>query len=379
MSSPLRLLLVEDSQDDTELLIRTLNRAGYEPDYERVESEKAMSSALGRRRWDIVIVDYSMPQFSGYAAIKLLNEHDCDVPCIMVSGCVNDDLGTIAMKSGAHDYLMKDNLERLGAVIERELREATDRREHQLTKEALLRNREQLLLAQRIQEKLFPHSGPQLPDFDIEGASYPAEATSGDYYDFVPLLDGTCGIVIADVSSHGFGPALLMAETRAYLRALAETHVDAVQMLKRANNLLVQDTTSNHFVTLFFAKLNPQERVFEYASAGHRGYHMDVSGHVTYLESTGLVLGLISDVNYELAPLMKLELGELVLLMTDGIAETSSIDGVLFGVERTLEVVRMHRAQGSRTIVKELYKAALEFGGGQPQMDDITAVVIRAE
>lgn len=124
MTKTLHVLIIEDSEDDAFLLLRELKRGGYEPVFERIETAAAMKEALDKRRWDVIISDYSMPQFSGLAALHLLNEIGCDIPFIIVSGKIGEDVAVEAMKAGAHDYIIKGNLTRLLPAVERELREA---------------------------------------------------------------------------------------------------------------------------------------------------------------------------------------------------------------------------------------------------------------
>ncbi len=129
MNVPLRVLLIEDSDDDAALVVRTLRRGGYDLTYTRVESAEAMRDALARHPCDLVISDYSMPQFSGPAALQLLHEVGIDLPFIIVSGTIGEETAVAAMKAGAHDFLMKGNLTRLIPAVARELREAVERRE----------------------------------------------------------------------------------------------------------------------------------------------------------------------------------------------------------------------------------------------------------
>ena len=136
MGEPLRVLLVEDSEDDTLLLVRSLRRGGYDPIWERVDTAAAMEAALDGRGWDLVISDHGMPAFDSSAALALLRRKGfVDLPFIIVSGQIGEDAAVAAMRAGAHDYLMKDNLARLNSAIERELREAEVRREHRLAEE----------------------------------------------------------------------------------------------------------------------------------------------------------------------------------------------------------------------------------------------------
>jgi len=124
MRIPLRVLMVEDSEDDALLLATELKRAGYELTHERVDTALAMKVALDRHAWDLVIGDYSMPHFNGTAALALLRERGFDIPYICVSGTITEELAVAAMKAGANDYVTKGQLKRLVPAIERELREA---------------------------------------------------------------------------------------------------------------------------------------------------------------------------------------------------------------------------------------------------------------
>src|SRR3712207_1935246 len=136
MGESLRVLLVEDSEDDATLLLRELRRGGYDPLCERVDTAGDMETALDERVWDLVIADHSMPAFSSSAALELLKGKGfVDVPFIIVSGRIGEDAAVGAMKAGAHDYIMKDNLARLNTAIERELREAESRRERRRAEE----------------------------------------------------------------------------------------------------------------------------------------------------------------------------------------------------------------------------------------------------
>ena len=136
-NTPLRVLIVESSEDDAHSLLRALQRGGYDPTFERVETAAAMKAALDQQTWDIVISDYSMPHFSGLAALTLLKESKLDLPFIILSGESGEDAVVEAMKAGAHDYVVKDNPPWLIPAIERELREAEARREHKRAQEAI--------------------------------------------------------------------------------------------------------------------------------------------------------------------------------------------------------------------------------------------------
>lgn len=145
MTTPLHVLVVEDSEDDTLLIAQELERAGYAPQWQRVETSEAMEKALRQQDWDLVIADYSLPHFNGLAAIEKVKDMGLDIPVIVVSGAIGEETAVGTMRAGASDYVMKNNLARLGPAVERELRQAEVRREHRQM-EARLRAAERLEL-----------------------------------------------------------------------------------------------------------------------------------------------------------------------------------------------------------------------------------------
>src|SRR3990172_2149591 len=137
MTTSLAVLMVEDSESDAQLIVRALKKAGYDVVVERVETAGQMHAAWGQRAWDIVISDYSLPQFDGRAALTLLRETGQDIPFIVVSGTIGEETAVAMMKAGAHDYLLKGNLARLAPAVERELAQAETRRERRRAEAAL--------------------------------------------------------------------------------------------------------------------------------------------------------------------------------------------------------------------------------------------------
>lgn len=142
MKKPLRVLMVEDSEDDVLLTILALKNSGYDPAYERVEDAGAMRKALLEKPWDVILCDYQLPQFNGLAAINLLKETGIDIPLIIVSGAIGEETAVECMRLGACDYIMKNNLPRLALAIERELKEAESRLQRKKAEEALRESEE---------------------------------------------------------------------------------------------------------------------------------------------------------------------------------------------------------------------------------------------
>lgn len=129
MAETLRVLIIEDSMEDTFFIVRELQRAGYVVDFERVETQAAMDQALKAGRWDLVISDYQMPSFDGATALEIFRETGLEVPFIIVSGVLGEVRAAEMLKAGADDYVMKDNLARLGPAVRRELERVQSRAE----------------------------------------------------------------------------------------------------------------------------------------------------------------------------------------------------------------------------------------------------------
>ena len=148
MATPLAVLIVEDSDSDAQLIVRLLKKAGYEITFQVVETAAHMRAALAQATWDIVISDYSLPQFDGPAALRLLQETGQDIPFITVSGTMGEETAVAMMKTGVHDYLMKGNLTRLAPAVDRELRDADTRRKRKRAEDALRESEAKLKKAQ---------------------------------------------------------------------------------------------------------------------------------------------------------------------------------------------------------------------------------------
>lgn len=151
MNKQLRVLLVEDSEDDAVLVIRELKKGGYTPVIKRVETPEEMQKLLEEKTWDLVVSDYVLPRFSGLNALKLLKKSGIDIPFIVVSGKIGEDTAVEAMRAGAHDYIMKDNLTRLNSAIRRELEDAEIRQKRRDAEKDLVQSHKEL---EKINKKL---------------------------------------------------------------------------------------------------------------------------------------------------------------------------------------------------------------------------------
>lgn len=235
--------------------------------------------------------------------------------------------------------------------------------------------------AHAIQQGLLPKQAPSLAGFRIGGKSLPAQDVGGDCFDFIPLDGDGLAIVLADASGHGIGPALIVAETRAYLHALTMTCPDMGQILTLTNARLANEVLEGRFVTLFLGRFDAASRSLVYGSAGHcPGYHLDGGGEIkTVLAPRGMPLGIDRGNSYSASAPISLRPNDLLLLYSDGIPEAHSPNGTLFGVERMLDLVRLHRRDTPENILDALFQALVAFCHGCPPQDDMTAVLLQVE
>ena len=257
-------------------------------------------------------------------------------------------------------------------------RDITERLKEQA---AMLESEEQFRVAREIQQHLFPREAPELEGFDIAGASKPAAATGGDYFDYLTTSDNHLALAIGDVSGHGVGPAMLMAETRAYLRLLARNRNDLSLILTRANTMMGEDVGKERFVTMLLVKLDPEKRTLVHASAGHSpAFVLGPDGEVkSELRRTGMPLGVMPDAEYNVSRHIRLAKGDVLVLLTDGLEEATNPEGELFGTGRILEAVHKSRQLKAAKIVESVFEALENFSGNAEQLDDLTMIVAKAQ
>ena len=238
----------------------------------------------------------------------------------------------------------------------------------------------EMRLGASVQRRLFPQEPPTIPGYDIAGTSAPTSATCGDYYDFIPLPDGRLAVCIADVSGHGVSAALIMTAARAYLRSLASTMTPLDRLAGELNRLLLADLEDHYFVTMILVLLDGASGALTWANFGHpTGYVFDRSGAVkAELKSGCTPLGLFPNLRCTQGPAITLDIGDTLVLLTDGILEAASTRGEEFGATAVLDVVRSVIDRPAREIADRVIAATQSFLDGQSQDDDLTVVVCKS-
>lgn len=503
MNQELRVIIIEDSEFDAVVMANVLEQGGYVLDFERIETAEELKKALSDRSWDLILSDYNLPDFNAPQALRILQDSKLDLPFIIISGGIGEDVAVAAMKSGAHDYLMKGQLARLVVAVERELGDAATRKARKQAEEELKENElryrllwensndgvvlmndsgeilfanpavtqmfgydsevllgsnlarlidhsddsleteetvpslihseqqlkevkgrrkdgttfpveiscsfmdmhghrlraaflrditqrketerelevheERLEAVREIQQWMFPKVPPSVGGYDIAGVSFPADAAGGDHFDYLPMKAGHIGFVVADVTGHGIGPALLMSEARAYLRLLALNRDSTGEILTRANEVLSDDLNFERYITMVLVCLEPEKHQLTFSNAGHpAGLVIDASGKVkTRLKRNGVPLGIRAKTTYPTSEKVDLTSGDLIFLYTDGFDEAMAEDESFFGVERMVDLIHQKRSLPSRDILQELFRLVDEFTGHQPQSDDLTGILIK--
>ena len=241
------------------------------------------------------------------------------------------------------------------------------------------RMREQLELARKIQRGFLPKTPPGLHGFEIAGWNEPCHEAGGDYYDYLRIPGGRLALAIGDVSSHGIGPALLMANARASLRALLQVTSDPGDVLTRLNDVLVPDMLDDHFMTMFVGILDLGTKRLRFALAGHerplllrRGTDDFVS-----LDTRGMPLGIRSGAEFPEGESVLLRPGDLAVCLTDGIREATNPRGEEFGQTRLRDTLLQNRNRPTAEIANAVRQSLADFTGECPQSDDLTLMILK--
>ncbi len=237
------------------------------------------------------------------------------------------------------------------------------------------RIQQELRVAGLIQHTLLPREVPSLPGWAVAAFYRPARAVGGDFYDFIPYPDGRVGFVIGDVTDKGMPAALLMATTRATLRTMAQRLEQPGEVLRRTNNAICPDVPPSMFVTCLYAILDPVSGHLTYANAGHNLPYRQIGAQVSELRATGMPLGLLPEMSYEVYETDLLP-GERLLLYSDGLVEAHNPQRDMFGNPR-LENLLTGCDDTSGALIARLIGALEQFSGAAwEQEDDITLVVL---
>ena len=389
-----RILVVDDEESIRNLLVDTLSYEGY--DCSEADGVSSALALLATHDFSLVISDIIMPGRTGLELLHELRSRYPDTFVIMLSGVVDTETAMRCIHLGALDYLVKPfTSDRLNLTVRNALQQRRLYLEHrayeqgleQKVREQTAQIREALLetaritqemeIARAIQEALLPRHFPKTERLEFAATYRPAGFVGGDYFDFFLRGDGLLDVVIADVSGHDVGSALLVAEIRG---ALKGQHIAALEgcaeTLSVLNEALHDDLTRvGLLVSMFYLRFDEHLLTLRYANAGHnRQLLLRCDGTVEELDGEGMIIGVTPHVDFEEKSLL-FSPGDRFLLFTDGIIEAENKTGEQFGVKRLAEALRGARHADSQEALAQILSALELFIAGTHQRDDLAMVV----
>ena len=234
----------------------------------------------------------------------------------------------------------------------------------------------EIRLAAEVQQNILPRAVPRIPGFDIAAKMRAAKIVAGDYYGFIEQPDHSTAIVIADVAGKGVAAGLLMPSIEIALRLNSPHESSTEKVIQDFNRVVCQLTGGLRFISLFYGKLSPALRRFEYTNAGHNPALLLRKGSVRQLCLGGPVLGLLAGATYA-TDAAQLENGDVLVLYTDGVVEAESPTGEFYSMERLQSITLALADQPADKIAEAIYKSLVDFQDSSTFKDDATLVIVR--
>ncbi|HSM69530.1 MAG TPA: GAF domain-containing SpoIIE family protein phosphatase [Xanthomonadales bacterium] len=237
---------------------------------------------------------------------------------------------------------------------------------------------QEVTVAREIQMSTLPKVMPKVDAYDVHGMFRPTDHTGGDLYDLV-VLDDKLFMLLGDATGHGFGPALSATQMQAMLRVSFRLGANLDQAYVQVNNQLEEDLPDDRFITAFMGFLDPHSHVVHYHSGGQGPilHFKAASGECEWRKPTSFPVGVMPLDGTAAAQTLKLEPGDVLALISDGVYEYTALDGSQFGEDRVADIMRSHHTRPMAELCQVMVDAAKAFGGEAPQADDITLVLVR--
>jgi serine phosphatase RsbU (regulator of sigma subunit) len=292
--------------------------------------------------------------------------------------CQGRLLGNLNVATSEWQLLTASDLQLLSAVGMQIAVTLERARLYELAEAQRARLERELKMARAVQASLLPHKLPDIPGFSLACAWHSAHEVAGDFYDVFPLADGRWGIVIADVSDKGAPAAMYMVLARSLIRARAGQTPSPAATLMEVNRALIEQSSAEMFVTVFYGILDPATRTLVYAIAGHNPpivRRASAPVRIEQLPASGPMIGLFNEVKL-IDAMISFAPGDMLVMHTDGLTEAGNANAEMFGDERLIQIVQAHPAASAQELLDAVMTQATTFAGGAPQSDDITLLVI---
>lgn len=383
---PSKKILVADDEPDLEHLIRQKFRKKIkENEYEFVFAQngaEAFELISNDPSINLILTDINMPVMDGLTLLTKIRELDDRLMrSVIVSAYGDMDNIRTAMNRGAYDFVTKPiDLNDLEITVEKSIKEIELYRQAMVFHNKLIAIQQELDIATAIQTSILPKTFPAFPDrkdFDIYAEMITAKEVGGDLYDFFLIDKNRLGVIIGDVSGKGIASALLMAVSKTLLKATALKGIPSDNILTEVNNILVEESPSNMFVTVFCGVLDTRNGAFEYSNAGHNPPFLISNGEVKPLENIGgLILGAMKDVEYE-SNVIIVKPDDTLFFYTDGVTEAMNANEEEFSEERLIQSLSGKNDLGADKLIFRVLNEVQKFSGGIEQSDDITCLSLK--
>jgi len=286
-------------------------------------------------------------------------------------------IGLITVFNKKSESGFTNNDQRLLGIIAAQSAHVIENARLYINEQTLLKLQEEMRLAYDIQVNLLPKENPIVESYQIAGKSIPAKEVGGDYYDFVSIDKNNLAFCLADITGKGIPAALLMSNLQATFRGQTLLNKSCKDSVAFANDLLFHNTSPTKFATLFNGILNNEKNEITYTNAGHNNPFLIKSDNtIKRLDVGGVIVGIMPSVPYN-EEVIQFEEGDLLVIFSDGITEAMNSEEEEYEEERFTKLLLKNKNKTSEELIDIIIDEVTQFCEGQPQMDDMTLIIIK--
>jgi phosphoserine phosphatase RsbU/P len=383
---PIKMLVVDDEPDLESLIRQKFRKQIKESEYQFVFAQngiEALAKIEDHPDISVILSDINMPEMDGLTLLqKLEGLNNPALKAVIVSAYGDMENIRTAMNRGAFDFITKPiDFTDLEVTINKTIRQLSIIRRALEEHEQLISVQRDLTIAARIQQSILPQTFPPFPnrkEIEIHAAMIPAKDVGGDFYDFFFLDEDRLAFVVGDVSGKGMPAAIFMALSRTLLKATAMKTPNPGDCLYQVNNLLIPESDSAMFVTIFYGILHTKTGEVEFSNGGHNSpYLLTADGTVKPLERVGgPLIGKIPNLEYR-SQTIRLNAGDALYIYTDGVTEAMDADRNLFDEPRLVDYLHKSSAASTAQLIQGALTAIKAFANNAAQSDDITMLTLR--
>jgi phosphoserine phosphatase RsbU/P len=380
------ILVVDDEPDLEHLILQKFRKKIGTKEYSFIFAKngaEALDIISNSTSVNLILTDINMPVMDGLTLLSKINELNHQLlRSVIVSAYGDMENIRTAMNRGAYDFITKPiDLKDLEITVEKSLKEIEKYKRVLSAHDKLIALKEELDIATTIQTSILQKTFPAFPgrkEFDIYAKMMPAKEVGGDLYDFFLIDKYKLGVIIGDVTGKGIAAALLMAVSKTLLKATALKGMPADNVLSEVNNMLVDQSPSNMFVTVFYGVLDTRNGAFEYSNGGHNlPYLISADGKIRQLENIGgILLGTLQNAEYQ-SHILMLKPNDSLFFYTDGVTEAFNKNEEEFLEKRLVDSLQNCNTLSADKLVNKIINDVQTHTNGFEQSDDITCLALK--